>query len=127
MDWIAVLEENFYVRHRSSSSIGAKSAYAYAASCVRVNLQRVGTLASGSVVSHVLLIPVVHIKVRMLLQAAFRLVVQPVVCSWRPHIIIVAAGFDAADGDPIGGCKVTPQVGVRREGRGVCKLGGREV
>ncbi len=39
-------------------------------------------------------------------QAAFSLVVEPILESYQPDLIIVAAGFDAADGDPLGGCKV---------------------
>jgi hypothetical protein len=38
------------------------------------------------------------------------MVVLPVLSSWRPDLVVVAAGFDAADGDPIGGCKLSPQV-----------------
>ncbi len=34
---------------------------------------------------------------------------QPIARSYRPDLIIVSAGFDAADGDPIGGCRVTPE------------------
>ena len=32
--------------------------------------------------------------------------VEPVLQSYAPDLVIVAAGFDAADGDPLGGCKV---------------------
>ena len=45
-------------------------------------------------------------------QAAFDMVVEPVVQSYQPDLIIVAAGFDAAKGDPLGGCRLTPQVCV---------------
>lgn len=41
--------------------------------------------------------------------AAFDMVVEPVVQSYQPDLVIVAAGFDAAKGDPLGGCKLTPQ------------------
>ncbi|PNW76576.1 hypothetical protein CHLRE_11g467706v5 [Chlamydomonas reinhardtii] len=41
--------------------------------------------------------------------AAFSLVVEPVLQSYAPDLVIVAAGFDAADGDPLGGCKVSPE------------------
>eukprot|EP00983_Pelagomonas_calceolata_P088379 1157194-Pelagomonas_calceolata.AAC.8 len=37
------------------------------------------------------------------------MVVEPVVQSYQPDLVIVAAGFDAAKGDPLGGCKLTPQ------------------
>ena len=40
-------------------------------------------------------------------QAAFELLVEPVLSSYHPHLIIVAAGFDAAEGDPLGGCRVS--------------------
>ncbi|XP_025069468.1 histone deacetylase 6 isoform X3 [Alligator sinensis] len=33
----------------------------------------------------------------------------PVAYQFRPELVLVAAGFDAAQGDPLGGCLVTPQ------------------
>ncbi|ODV70290.1 hypothetical protein HYPBUDRAFT_103529 [Hyphopichia burtonii NRRL Y-1933] len=39
---------------------------------------------------------------------AFRKVVIPIICEFDPDLIIVSSGFDAADGDIIGGCHVTP-------------------
>ncbi|GFR45035.1 hypothetical protein Agub_g6402 [Astrephomene gubernaculifera] len=41
--------------------------------------------------------------------AAFRLVVEPILSAYQPDLVIVAAGFDAADGDPLGGCKLSPE------------------
>ncbi|KAG2432239.1 hypothetical protein HXX76_009158 [Chlamydomonas incerta] len=41
--------------------------------------------------------------------AAFSLVVEPVLRAYQPDLVLVAAGFDAADGDPLGGCKVSPE------------------
>ncbi|GIL42506.1 hypothetical protein Vafri_463 [Volvox africanus] len=41
--------------------------------------------------------------------AAFSLIVEPLLESYQPDLVIVAAGFDAADGDPLGGCKVSPE------------------
>jgi hypothetical protein len=41
--------------------------------------------------------------------AAFDQVVLPLAQALKPTVILVSAGFDAADGDPLGGCKVTPQ------------------
>ncbi|KAG2446981.1 hypothetical protein HYH02_008135 [Chlamydomonas schloesseri] len=41
--------------------------------------------------------------------AAFSLVVEPVLTAYDPDLVLVAAGFDAADGDPLGGCKVSPE------------------
>ncbi|PNW76745.1 hypothetical protein CHLRE_11g469600v5 [Chlamydomonas reinhardtii] len=40
--------------------------------------------------------------------AAFSLVVEPVLQAYAPDLVIVAAGFDAADGDPVGDCSLTP-------------------
>ncbi len=41
-------------------------------------------------------------------RAAFELVVEPIVRSYAPDLVIVAAGYDAARGDPLGGCNLTP-------------------
>ncbi|GHP05645.1 hypothetical protein PPROV_000439500 [Pycnococcus provasolii] len=40
--------------------------------------------------------------------AAFDWVILPIIREFAPQLIIVAAGFDAAQGDPLGGCRVTP-------------------
>uniref|UniRef100_A0A7S0ULI3 histone deacetylase n=1 Tax=Polytomella parva TaxID=51329 RepID=A0A7S0ULI3_9CHLO len=40
---------------------------------------------------------------------AMDLVVCPILDSFDPDLVIVAAGFDAAEGDPLGGCRVTPE------------------
>ena len=39
---------------------------------------------------------------------AFDNLIMPVAREFRPQLVIVAAGFDAARGDPLGGCDVTP-------------------
>ncbi|EKX43986.1 hypothetical protein GUITHDRAFT_157988 [Guillardia theta CCMP2712] len=39
---------------------------------------------------------------------AFESIVMPVARSFNPELVLVSAGFDAADGDPLGGCSVTP-------------------
>ncbi|GIL98910.1 hypothetical protein Vretimale_4234 [Volvox reticuliferus] len=39
--------------------------------------------------------------------AAFRYVIRPLAAEFRPDIIIVSAGFDAAEGDPLGGCRIS--------------------
>lgn len=39
---------------------------------------------------------------------AFNKVVIPAINEFNPDLVIVSAGFDAADGDLIGGCHVTP-------------------
>ncbi|PNH00299.1 Histone deacetylase 6, partial [Tetrabaena socialis] len=40
--------------------------------------------------------------------AAFRHVILPVASEFRPDLVIVSAGFDAVEGDPLGGCCVSP-------------------
>ncbi|KAI5645052.1 histone deacetylase domain-containing protein [Phthorimaea operculella] len=41
--------------------------------------------------------------------AAFTQVVLPIAYQYNPELVIVSAGFDACVGDPLGGCKVTPE------------------
>ncbi|XP_026319696.1 histone deacetylase 6 isoform X2 [Hyposmocoma kahamanoa] len=41
--------------------------------------------------------------------AAFTQVVLPIAYEYNPELVIVSAGFDACIGDPLGGCKVTPE------------------
>lgn len=41
--------------------------------------------------------------------SAFTHVLVPIAYEFNPDVIIVSAGFDAADGDPIGQCRVTPE------------------
>lgn len=41
--------------------------------------------------------------------AAFNHVLLPIAYEFNPDLLIVSAGFDAALGDPIGGCQVSPQ------------------
>ncbi|CAL8109628.1 unnamed protein product [Orchesella dallaii] len=41
--------------------------------------------------------------------AAFLNVVMPIAYEYNPELVFVSAGFDAAKGDPLGGCKVTPE------------------
>lgn len=36
-------------------------------------------------------------------------ILMPMATEFAPDLVIVAAGFDAAEGDPLGGCHVTPQ------------------
>ncbi|KAL3899396.1 MAG: hypothetical protein SGPRY_012646, partial [Prymnesium sp.] len=40
---------------------------------------------------------------------AFERVVLPLTRAWRPQMVLVSAGFDAAAGDPIGDCCVTAE------------------
>jgi len=39
---------------------------------------------------------------------AFHQIVLPVTYEFRPDLVLVSAGFDAAEGDPLGGYKVSP-------------------
>ncbi|GMH41611.1 hypothetical protein BSKO_09521 [Bryopsis sp. KO-2023] len=39
--------------------------------------------------------------------ASMEHIVLPIANEFDPHLIIISAGFDAAEGDPLGGCKVT--------------------
>ncbi|KAL4720985.1 hypothetical protein ACJJTC_009432 [Scirpophaga incertulas] len=41
--------------------------------------------------------------------AAMTQIVMPVAAEFRPDIVLVSAGFDAAVNDPLGGCKVSPE------------------
>ena len=41
--------------------------------------------------------------------AAFDHVVLPFATRHKPSVVLVSAGFDAARGDPIGGCRLTPE------------------
>jgi len=40
---------------------------------------------------------------------AFDRIIEPICGDFRPDIVLVSAGFDAAVGDPLGGCRVTPE------------------
>ncbi|CAO1616880.1 unnamed protein product [Parajaminaea phylloscopi] len=39
---------------------------------------------------------------------AFHQIVMPIAAEFGPDLVIISAGFDAAAGDPLGGCFVTP-------------------
>ena len=54
--------------------------------------------------------------------AAFDIVIEPVVKAFAPDLIIVAAGFDAADGDPLGGMMVSP-IGYQHMTKRLCSIG----
>lgn len=58
--------------------------------------------------------------------AAFDLIIEPVARSFAPDLIIVAAGYDAADGDPIGGMKLTP-AGYAHMTHRLCQIGSGRV
>merc|ERR1719375_2930558 len=42
------------------------------------------------------------------LLAAFTRVLLPIAADFQPDLVLVSAGFDAAEGDPLGGCRVSP-------------------
>ncbi|GHJ85542.1 hypothetical protein NliqN6_1944 [Naganishia liquefaciens] len=39
---------------------------------------------------------------------AFQKIIMPIAYEFAPELVIISAGFDAADGDTLGQCKVTP-------------------
>ena len=39
----------------------------------------------------------------------FHKIILPIAYEYNPELVLVSAGFDAAIGDPIGGCQVTPE------------------
>lgn len=41
--------------------------------------------------------------------SAFQHIVMPIATEFDPELVIVSAGFDAADGDRIGGYAITPE------------------
>ena len=41
--------------------------------------------------------------------AVFSEVLLPIAREFDPHLVLVCAGFDAAAGDPLGGCDVSPE------------------
>uniref|UniRef100_A0A1L8DWX0 Protein deacetylase HDAC6 n=1 Tax=Nyssomyia neivai TaxID=330878 RepID=A0A1L8DWX0_9DIPT len=41
--------------------------------------------------------------------AAFFSIIMPIAYEFNPELVLVSAGFDAAIGDPLGGCKVSPE------------------
>ncbi len=55
---------------------------------------------------------------------AFARVVEPAVERFEPELVLVSAGFDAHDGDPLADMRVTED-GFRELARRCCALGGR--
>ncbi|XP_037919448.1 histone deacetylase 6 isoform X1 [Hermetia illucens] len=39
----------------------------------------------------------------------FQNIIMPIAYEFNPELVLISAGFDAAVGDPLGGCKVTPE------------------
>jgi histone deacetylase 6 len=58
--------------------------------------------------------------------AAFDIVIEPIVRSYAPDLIIIAAGFDAADGDPLGGMMLSA-TGYGHMTRRLCDIGSGRV
>ena len=54
--------------------------------------------------------------------AAFDIVIEPCVRAFAPDLIIIAAGFDAADGDPLGGMMLSP-AGYQHMTKRLCNIG----
>lgn len=40
--------------------------------------------------------------------AAWELLLAPIAEAFAPEAVLVSTGFDAAEGDPLGGCRLTP-------------------
>ena len=40
---------------------------------------------------------------------AFHRVVLPIAYDFKPDLVVVSAGFDSGLGDPLGGCRITPE------------------
>lgn len=58
--------------------------------------------------------------------AAFQSVLMPIYRDYNPQLVIVSAGFDACDGDVIGGMKVSPH-GFAEMTRQLCELANGKV
>jgi hypothetical protein len=56
---------------------------------------------------------------------AFNEVVMPIAAAYGPQLVFISAGFDAARGDPLGGCDVTPAGFAHMTHRLLCLAGGR--
>lgn len=54
--------------------------------------------------------------------AAFDIVIEPCVRAFAPDLIIIAAGFDAADGDPLGWMMLSP-AGYQHMTKRLCNIG----
>jgi hypothetical protein len=59
--------------------------------------------------------------------AAFDDVIMPVAHAYAPDLVLVSAGFDAARGDPLGGCDLTPAGYAYMTSRLLSLAGGRLV
>ena len=59
--------------------------------------------------------------------AAFDRVLLPIASAFAPELILVSAGFDAADGDPLGSMRLTPAGYAQMTERLLGLSGGRVV
>lgn len=59
--------------------------------------------------------------------AAFDRVLQPIARQFRPEVVLVSAGFDAAEGDPLGDMRVSPPGYALMTSRLLSLAGGRVV
>ncbi|KAI0773740.1 histone deacetylase complex protein [Fomes fomentarius] len=57
---------------------------------------------------------------------AFQKIVMPIAMEFAPDLVIISAGFDAADGDDLGECHVTP-AGYAHMTHMLCSLAGGKV
>jgi acetoin utilization deacetylase AcuC-like enzyme len=60
-------------------------------------------------------------------QAAYDLLLLPIISQFDPQLVIIAAGFDAVEADPLGGCHVTPEGYAEMTERLLRLAGGRVV
>ncbi|KNC74096.1 hypothetical protein SARC_13348 [Sphaeroforma arctica JP610] len=58
---------------------------------------------------------------------AFKHIVMPIARQFNPELVIVSAGFDAGEGDPIGGYSLTPECYARMTGMLKTLAGGKIV
>ena len=59
--------------------------------------------------------------------AAFDDIIMPVAAVFNPQLVLVSAGFDAARGDPLGGCDLTPAGYAQMTHRLLSLAGGKVV
>lgn len=54
---------------------------------------------------------------------AWSQVLMPIARQFNPDLVLVSAGFDAAKGDPLGGCSITPTGGLEISWHGMAWRG----
>lgn len=60
-------------------------------------------------------------------QAAYDLVLEPILSTFDPQLVIIGAGFDAVEGDTLGNCHMTPDGYAHLTQRLMRLAGGRVV